>query len=122
MAAGGVKRPTWVQVGLHRFTIRWDQAAMDRQRVLEGETRLDGQVRYSDCTITISSEQAPTMQREVLFHELIHAVLSITGGNEFPKKASVDTILTRFDGVLLDVLRRNPHVTAWLMAPAERGG
>jgi hypothetical protein len=119
--AGGVKRPEYVQVGLHRFTIRWDEAAMDHQRVLENEPHLDGNVRYSDCTITVAPDVTPTMQREILFHEIIHAVLSITGGNKFPKKASVDDILMRFDGVLLDVLQRNPDVASWLLAPAEKG-
>ena len=109
------ERPTYVDVGPHRYRVRFDEAHMDRERTKANESGLDGQVTYSTATITIDPDGAPSYQREVLLHELLHAVLSLTGGNHFPPKASVDDVLTRIDGALLDTMQRNPHVVAWLV-------
>lgn len=108
-------RPEYVDIGPHRFAIHWDEASINREQVREQQA-CDGHIRYSQTRICIDPEGVLSHQREVLFHEIIHGVLSVTGGNHFPRKASVDDILTRFDAMLLDTLQRNPHVTAWLCA------
>lgn len=108
------KRPEHVDIGPHRFTISWDSESLNDERVKDKAVDCPGFIRYASNAITIDGSADESFQREVLFHELFHGVLAMTGGNKFPKKATVDDILARIDAMLLDTLQRNPHVTAWL--------
>ncbi|HXI17067.1 MAG TPA: hypothetical protein VNM48_11920 [Chloroflexota bacterium] len=109
-------RPTHIDVGPHRYSIHWDHATLDRERVRQEEVSLSGTVRYDDLVISVDPEARPSQQRRVLMHETLHAILDVTGWrNVPPEKPDCDDFLVRIDTMLLDTLQRNPHVTAWLM-------
>ena len=113
-------RPTWVDIGPHRYTIHWDQAAIDRERVKEESPGLRGHIRYGENKIVIDPTMAPSHQRRTLLHELLHGILDVTGWTSVaPEKPDCDDFLVRIDSMLLDTMRRNPHVVAWLLSPDD---
>jgi hypothetical protein len=118
-----VKRPDALYIGPHQYRLIWDTAAMDALRTKREEPELGGLINYHDQTITLDPSTAPGYQRRVLIHEVLHAILDVTGWNsDPPKKPDIDDFLVRIDSMLLDTMRRNPDWVKWLMAPAERGG
>jgi hypothetical protein len=115
------QRPEHADVGPHRYRIHWDQAHMDRARAEEECANMDGRVRYSTCEQWIDTAQSPSNQRTVLLHEVFHAVRDLSGEIVFTNKTTEDDVFRRLDAGLLDVLRRNPQVVAFLCAKDSEG-
>ena len=42
----------------------------------DGDTKLDGHIRYSDCKILIEEELDPMVKRVVFVHEFLHGILT----------------------------------------------
>lgn len=87
----------------------------------EGLKMLLGLCEPDDMTITISENQGQDRMRETYLHEALHAVFSkarlqhekvITGPEE-------ETIVGRIAPILLDFVRTNKAVVAYLQEPAR---
>lgn len=111
------ERPQWVQVGPYLYRVHWDRAQMDHARVEEGETDLNGRVRYRTAEVWVDPDMAPSYQRVVLLHEVLHAILELSGAVDYSMATTDDDVLRRIDAGLVDLLRRNPLLAAWLTAP-----
>jgi hypothetical protein len=111
-------RPLHVDIGPHRYAVCWDEAAIDRLRVERDEAKLAGLIHYAGLKITVDPRQGKTHQRRALLHEVVHGILDVTGWNSVgPEKPDADDFIVRIDSMLLDTLRRNPALVAWLTEP-----
>lgn len=70
---------------------------------------------YDEQTLTIHvhPETAPSLQRETLLHELLHAVIAVSG----VKVKNEERVIRALSPVLLDTLRRNPELADYLLTP-----
>lgn len=108
--------PTLIVVGPKRYRVVVDAnaIAVAGQRERAG---LDGHCDYAAQVITIEPNLGPDSMAEVLLHEVIHAVLeqASSGLNADQQEAAAHAL----GNGLLDVLRRNPALTAYLVAEVE---
>lgn len=105
--------PGSVVVGPYRLTLTVDQAAIDRATVERGGNELAGSYDSSTGRIAIKPGLTPDLTADCLLHEILHAVCEVAGkplDDETEERA-----VSALAPTLLDTLRRNPDVTAWLM-------
>lgn len=101
--------PDSIAIGPHTWTVQTDPTGG-----LTGDANCNGVTVRERLAIVLADDLAPSYAREVLLHELIHACLS--GTTEFgtdPEEALVRALAP----LLLDALRRNPAILAYLTAP-----
>ena len=114
-----IDAPEYVDIGPHRFSVSYAQADMDRIRV-EHESSCVGRMLRDLTRIVIDPAMSVSQQRGTLIHELLHAIVSNHGG-WFSTKAepmSEERAILLLEGGLLDLLRRNPRLIAWLTSEA----
>lgn len=101
--------PTHVTVGPHRYTV--DSADFTGQ-LLRDEASC-GDSRPDRLLIRVDNDRPHTGIAETLLHELIHCCWSITAlrATDNPDEEQVATALAP---LLLDALRRNPTLVAYL--------
>ena len=115
-----IPRPRKVEVGPFTYKILWDVAAWSEtfDAGLAGSdpdaVRAIGMTDKRSCTIWINPHADPQYQREALLHELSHAVQFVAGLPNLGLVAGEDYI-TRSTPLLLDMLRRNKAVAAYLL-------
>lgn len=68
-------------------------------------------------TIMIEQRQADSQKRVTLLHEVLHAVVFTVDLDLDYEPEVLEPIVTRMAAQLLDVLRVNPDVVAYLVAP-----
>jgi hypothetical protein len=97
-----------VTVGPFTYTIRWDQnAALE----LEDDS---GRCLVERGELWIHGALSESQNRETVTHELLHALLSLTGLDvDFGEKRSED-LARRLAPALLDTLQRNPLLVSYL--------
>jgi hypothetical protein len=105
-----VKLPAAVKVGCRTYTIRTDQAAARRLRE-DGDR---GRTRAEAGEIVIDSSLADDMLRETLLHEVLHAAWDVTPLRLEPYEEHEEAVITAFAPLLLDALRQNPRLVAYL--------
>ena len=109
--------PRHVDVGPYRFTIICTVAAwspMQDANVLDPDPmRAYGFCDKRTCTIWLNPHVSPEFQREALLHELMHAV-QFTAGLPNSTPIALEDGITRMSPLLLDVLRRNRTLRAYL--------
>lgn len=100
--------PRSVRLGVHRFTIRHDPTVAHRGA--NGET-------YPELLeVRISPDLAPTREREVVAHELLHAAWHQTGLRS-PDHGAADLeeeIIGALAPLVLELLRRNRRLVDYL--------
>lgn len=98
--------PTKIKIGPITYEVheREGLATKDRERILDGE------IRHGDCVILIEKSLAPQAQRQTIWHEVVHAILTQAGVRKQDEN-QVDVIAYGIMGVLQD----NP----WLAGPTE---
>jgi hypothetical protein len=84
-----------VKIGPQIFDIVFEE---DLHR---GEEGLDGWIRFYSSTISLDKRLNEFSQRQVLWHEIIHAIFTIAGIKDLPDSA-VDAIAYGVLGVLQD--------------------
>ena len=104
--------PSKVHVGQRTYTINLDDTGRLRERDSSGET-------YNDLRqITVSGHLPPEPMREVVVHELLHALTEYTGLHHDLEDSSVtvsdEQMVGRLAPALVDLLRGNPTLVAWL--------
>lgn len=108
--------PTVVKVGPFHYTIyrdvgRWGKIRYDA----DSATRV-GQINYPELVIDIDPNLAPDMQASALMHELVHACLHCTlNGVRATEDLSDEVIASALDETLLELLRDNPDIVAYLV-------
>jgi hypothetical protein len=105
-----VKPPHVIIVGPYRYSVETDAAA-----VLELLAAGD----HADCNhrmqrIRLDLGQAPGMARDSLLHEVLHACNNASGLNADLNDDQEESLVRRTATVLLEVLRRNPRLVAYL--------
>lgn len=120
------KRPTELRVGPRVYTVHWSQEAWDSVRLNddlpEGQM---GRTKHFPLEVWVRPDLHPAQQRETLLHEILHCVFS----TYLPEMSNVkdlsnleEFLVDGLDVPLLQVLRDNPKVLAWLVADWTNGG
>jgi hypothetical protein len=66
--------------------------------------KLDGWIRYSPCTIKVLAGACDQFKRLVLWHEIIHGILYMTG------RDGDEALIDALAGGVMSVLRDNPEL------------
>lgn len=120
-------RPDWVDVAGRVWDIEWSKTSDDFRDLLKrinfpGDPEDVAAVTdHHKMTIIVNTEVHLNIQRENLLHELMHAVLFGVKADNGDDSKVIDIdweehYLSAMDAPLLATLKRNPHVTAWLLA------
>jgi hypothetical protein len=99
------------------FDIKVDVSKKAQERVdRDTEGPLYGMWDGKSATILLSTRAADTIMRETLVHEILHAVLELSGASSVHIKDSDEEegIVRSIAPMLLDVLRRNPKLVDYL--------
>jgi hypothetical protein len=108
--------PRRVTVGPVRYKVRQDAEAVLAAQRSEGNEALLGHCDAQRLIIVVDDALAAGAQREILLHELLHALtLALAMQDELGEKAE-ELIVARLAPALLDLLRRNPKLVRWLCA------
>lgn len=107
------KMPTEVQAGVYRFTVACDQAQIDRKRTVYGQACRCGNLDRWKQEIVITPELAPDSTRVALLHEVLHCCYLAAGRDD--KELIEEDVCGFLDATLLDTLRRNPKLLAYLL-------
>jgi hypothetical protein len=99
-----MRPPRKVKVGPHEYRVR-----VDKSGVLMAAERL-GQHRMADLRMDVAGGQAPSMLRDTVLHEVMHAVFV---GMELSEDDE-EKFVSRLTPVLLAVLRDNPKLVEFL--------
>lgn len=126
MATRPASRPESVTVGPFEWSVHWDAKAIKEFGHCAGDP-VFGQTHPNDLTIWIDPDRPEQALRETVLHELLHAVVS-TFDIRVPYSMGDDDGFSREERLvaslsspLLDVLRRNPPLTGWLLEEAAGG-
>lgn len=111
--------PTPIKIGLMRFDVSIDQAAVDRESAQKGE-ELAGVSVFSDAAIYLAEGLSKTYAQDTLLHEMMHMALRASGVNpDGDAHANLDDVEERailgMTGPLLEALQ-DPAVAAYLAA------
>jgi Zn-dependent peptidase ImmA (M78 family) len=74
----------------------------------DNDKKLDGQITYSVPKIELDSNLSPVMRRQVLWHEIVHGILTQAGRQDEVSEGAVDALAYGILGVIND----NPKI--WL--------
>jgi hypothetical protein len=81
---------------------------------------LFGRYDSHESKITIDGSGHPSVQRETLLHEILHAIIGHTNLSSEGGPLSGDAeeaVIRAISPMLLDTLRRNPKLASYLTAP-----
>jgi hypothetical protein len=114
--AGRVTLPTELKAGALTYRIsdnRDEMLAACRNELAD----LLGHTDRRRCVILIEPDQADCQKRDTLLHETLHIVADLAGlADEWGAKKE-ETTVSRLSPVLLQVLRDNPKLLAYLTEP-----
>jgi hypothetical protein len=101
--------PDKVAIGPLTYHITEDEIEHLREAAAEGDTW--GTIKYGKELILLNPDQGASHKRLALLHECLHGCWHLT---EFSHQEDEDPI-RRITGPLLDMLRRNPALVAYLL-------
>jgi hypothetical protein len=103
-------RPTEVRIGQTIWAVKWDSELLSLLDEVDGEPKL-GLCLTDQNQILLRENLVPAMERDGLLHELLHA---ITHTYSMKWKANEERMIQKLSPLLLDTLRGNPVVLAFL--------
>lgn len=105
--------PNAIQIGPLRYRVTADAGEYAKQ-VATGMTHFYGHIGLGTGIITLDPDQTDDHTRWALLHEVLHGCWHVTEpeGQTFTEEQAI-RVLT---GALLDTLRRNPDLVAFLTA------
>ena len=103
--------PKAIQIGALSYPIRTDRETIN-QATVDGKTDFWANIRFSETDIVLEPNQTLAHQRMTLLHEVLHGCFHTT----MLSKKWEETAVRLLTGPLLDVLRRNPELLAFLLA------
>lgn len=109
-ASGVAPLPDRVVIGPLVFSVTEDEIERLHADVADGDTTF-GRIQYGKGRIILDAEQSAAHKRMALLHECLHGCWHLT---DFEHKDDEDPI-RRITGLLLDMLRRNPDLIAYLL-------
>ncbi len=104
--------PNKVIVGPLTYRITDDEVEQLRETAENEGNASWGTIKYGRGLIVLNPEQDESHKRLALFHECLHACWHLT---DFAHEDDEDPV-RRITGPLLDTLRRNPDLVAYLLA------
>lgn len=66
----------------------------------DNDKKLDGQITYSIPKIELDGNLSPVMRRQVLWHEIIHGILTQAGRQDEVSEGAVDALAYGIFGVI----------------------
>ena len=116
--------PQRIIIGHLRYQVDVDQAAIDKANA-ESKSDYAGFSQASKQIIVLRPENPPDFQAETLLHEVIHQCLRVAGCDpDEDAQAGLKDIeehtIKAMSGPLLDTLRRNPDLVAYLLDTEHR--
>lgn len=105
--------PERIQIGPFAFGVSGDPKAIAEAR-RNGEDGRLGETDPVKLTIVIDTDLPSGQIRDSVLHETLHAVVYTAG--KWEKGIAEEQAIARFCPLLLDTLRRNPALVAYLMA------
>ena len=103
--------PETLDVGPHVYAVR------QQKRVGDGSADLDGEISFVKMTISILRQNCASKKREVLLHEVMHGICRNADLDREWGQEKLENYVFRITPLLLDVLRRNPQLIAFLVEP-----
>jgi Zn-dependent peptidase ImmA (M78 family) len=73
----------------------------------DNDKKLDGQITYAMPKIELDGNLSPVMRRQVLWHEIIHGILTQAGRQDDVSEGAVDALAYGIFGVVKD----NPEIS-----------
>jgi len=110
-----MRLPSRIAVG--PFTLKVDTSKKAQERIdRDNDGPLYGMWDGRQATILLSTRSAETITRETLLHELLHAIIELSGAAAVHIKDSDEEegIVRALTPMLLDTLRRNPRLIEYL--------
>ncbi len=114
-----MRLPRKVIVAPHIMSIQYD----DDNRLKEIDD-LNGLCDFDTGRIWIQRKQTPIMERDTVLHEVLHALLDQTGAKRRFKEVGTDfeeEMVVELTPRILQVLRDNPRLVAYLTEEVEHG-
>lgn len=111
------RRPEFVRIGPFTYAVTWPEHVLDVDTFgNDDETlpTLSARADHYALAIQVSSTLARPVQRKSLLHEVIHACNWISGHDD---TSSEEQFVRALAFPLLDVLRDNPVLVAFLTEP-----
>jgi hypothetical protein len=106
--------PKSVLIGPYRFAVTDEQAVADRKAV-QDQQKCWGWIEYGQQRIILNPDQSEQHKRVALLHEILHGCEDLSDqGHEHD-----ELIIRQLAAPLLDVLRRNPDLVAYLTEGAN---
>lgn len=112
------KPPKKIKIGIHEYKIIVDKAAIDACSVAGGAEARLGECNNEMLTITMEPNQAPSMLRETLLHEALHAAFHLVGASEDIDEKTEEKLVLRLAPVLMGVIKENPKFIHYLLDEA----
>lgn len=112
------KLPAVVEVGPYRYTVTSDE--LERLRIEHAEARqLSGRTDHDQLRIHVAmtADVAVDTRRDTLCHEVLHTLAFLSGLSAEWGSEKEEAVVRRLSPLLLDTLRRNPDLVAYLLAP-----
>lgn len=109
--------PKHVFVGSRRYRLAHDLVALNVEAVRIGAK--DGLYGYADnvaMTIYLDPQSGPARSRDTVVHELLHALMDFSGLDKTLGPDDEEEVALRLAPVLLDLLRANRKLVAYLTA------
>lgn len=107
--------PKRVKIGTQIWEI------VEQKRKHASEQDHFGFTNHRDNTITVDAEQAPSMKRVTLFHEILHAIKTTFGGSFVPGKGTSfeeweHYFIGLYEEPVILVLKDNPELVEYLLS------
>ncbi|MGH3476014.1 MAG: hypothetical protein ACRDQD_04165 [Nocardioidaceae bacterium] len=110
--------PEVIRVGPYRYRVVVDQAVVDAS-CRELQANLTGSADHVTQTISLSPNLGPDARAEVLLHECIHAIFEQATVRYDVKPSVLERLVELLGYAVLDLLRRNPELVAYLTAETD---
>lgn len=98
--------PSVVKIGPHEYEVKRVENV-----IINGSADYGGSQDEMDLTIKILKDMKPTIQESVLTHEIIHALIDLTGirGDALPEGIDVEELTERLTTPLYMFLKDNTN-------------
>ena len=112
-----MKRPRSLRIGAFTYEVVWPKHVLDVNQYGQPDATLEtlsARADHFELRISVATAGARPVQRKSLLHEVIHACNWISGHDD---TSSEEQFVRALAFPLLDVLRDNPELVAFLTEP-----
>jgi len=117
--------PSTIRVGSVTYAVTLDPDEWVRYEHKEQKTGFYGHTDHETASIYLSPETVPDVQRQTLWHEVLHTVCEVPMGSPDwrglgkEKSDREEAVVRAFESPTLLVLRDNPKLVAYLTAAGK---